>query len=315
MEEKLNDLKIVFMGTPDFAVPSLIALQDAGAKILAVITAPDKPADRGLRLRESAVKQTASRLSLPILQPPRLKDPGFLNQLRILGADLQVVVAFRMLPESVWSMPPLGTINLHASLLPRYRGAAPIPWAIIRGEEKTGLTTFKLQQAIDTGHILLQEEISIGPEQTGGELREVMKNAGAALLVRTLDALRKGQLDEIPQPESTEALPLAPKITAETCIIHWDRTVASIHNLIRGLSPNPAASGTLEGKKIKIFRSVAEPGLVHAAAGQFETDRKSFLRFVALDGYIRVLEIQLEGKRRLPIEEFLRGYRFAPVQS
>jgi methionyl-tRNA formyltransferase len=316
--------RIVFMGTPEFAVPSLDALIKAGYPIVAVVTAPDKPAGRGMKLNESPVKKYARAAGLKVLQPEKLKDPQFLASLKSLEADLQVVVAFRMLPESVWNMPALGTINLHGSLLPQYRGAAPINWAIINGEKETGVTTFKLQQEIDTGDILLSEKIPISENETAGELHERMKEIGAKLVVRTLDGITKNTLKEKPQPaqlditplkghsvSNTDSLKKAPKIFTETCQINWNKSCAEIHNLIRGLSPFPAAFTRLDGNLLKIFRSEKENTAPSLEPGFYQTDRKSYLKFACADGYINLLEIQLEGKRRMKIEDFLRGYRMA----
>lgn len=326
--------RIIFMGTPEFAVASLDALVKAGYPILAVITAPDKPAGRGLQLSASAVKKYALEKGLTILQPEKLKNPLFLDELRSLGADLQVVVAFRMLPEVVWNMPPMGTVNLHGSLLPQYRGAAPINWAVINGEKETGVTTFKLQQDIDTGNILLQESFPIGEEDTAGEVHDRMKDIGARLLVKTVEGLAAGTLQEIPQQalvtsdnnqhQANVLQPLAgqpdpgpaqlrhaPKIFTETCNIDWNKPVAEIYNLIRGLSPFPAAFTHLDGKLLKIYR--AEKELTHPSIqpSQYITDQKTYLKFAAPDGYIRVVELQLEGKKKMTIEDFLRGYKFS----
>jgi len=245
------------MGTPEFAVPSLSKLYDAGYDIAAVVTAPDKPAGRGMQLSESAVKKYALEKNLKILQPERLKDPHFIEELKSLKADVQIVVAFRMLPEIVWNMPPLGTINLHASLLPQYRGAAPINWAIINGEKQTGLTTFKLQHEIDTGNVLLQEKIDILDNETAGSLHDKMMEAGGELLLKTLRKLEEGKIEEVFQNEikigNENSLKQAPKIFTETCEINWNKSTGEIYNLIRGLSPYPAAFTFLEGKKLKIF--------------------------------------------------------------
>src|SRR6476619_5200817 len=243
-----KDLRIIFMGTPEFAVASLDALVQAGCNIVGVITAPDKPAGRGMKLQESAVKQYAITKELKVLQPDKLKNAQFLEELKELNADLQVVVAFRMLPEVVWNMPPMGTINVHGSLLPQYRGAAPINWAIINGEKETGVTTFKLQHEIDTGDILLQETIPVGENETAGEIHDRMKEIGAQLLVRTIEELASGRLKEQPQVKSTNSkipdtsdLKHAPKIFTETCRLDWNKSATEIHNLIRGLSPFPGA--------------------------------------------------------------------------
>ncbi len=302
-------LKIIFMGTPEFAAASLKAILNKGFEVIAVITAPDKPGGRGMQMNQNVVKKYALEVGLRILQPEKLKNPEFLSELRALGADLQVVVAFRMLPEAVWNMPPMGTINLHASLLPDYRGAAPINWAIINGEDQTGLTTFKLQHEIDTGRILMQEKISIGPEETAGELHDRMREIGAALLVKTIEGLASGTITEIAQPESGNQEKTAPRIYTEACRINWNLTVSEVHNLVRGLSPYPGSFTKIEGKIWKIYRCQAKEELVKSAPGQFETDNKNFFRIACINGYIYLTEIQLEGKKKMAIEDFLRGYR------
>ncbi|MCS3800311.1 methionyl-tRNA formyltransferase [Niastella sp. OAS944] len=315
-----NKPRIIFMGTPEFAVASLDALVQAGCNIIAVITAPDKPAGRGMKLTESAVKKYAVEKQLPVLQPVKLKDPEFLEALKALRADLQIVVAFRMLPELVWNMPPMGTINLHGSLLPQYRGAAPINWAVINGEKETGVTTFRLQHEIDTGDILLQDSFPIGDDETAGEVHDRMKEIGAQLLVKTVDGLTKGILEERPQSignrqsaigneNPTSELKHAPKLFTETCKINWHQPVAAIHNLIRGLSPYPAAFTSLNDKSLKIYKAKKEPHASPKSPGSIETDNKTYLKFAAADGYIHVLELQLEGKKKMTVEEFLRGYR------
>jgi methionyl-tRNA formyltransferase len=309
---ELQDLKIIFMGTPEFATSSLKALVEAGCNIVAVVTAPDKPAGRGLKLQESSVKKYAVEKNLKILQPEKLKDKRFVDELKALEGGLQVVVAFRMLPEVVWEMPPMGTINLHASLLPHYRGAAPINWAIINGEKETGVTTFKLKHEIDTGDILVQEKIAIGENETAGELHDRLKEIGARLVVETVKGLANGELKEISQNNiSSTILKLAPKIFTETCRIDWNKSVTEIHNLVRGLSPHPAAFTELQGKTLKVYRSEKELNTPSLSPGNFETDKKSFLKFACTDGYIHVKELQLEGKKKMAIEEFLKGYRFA----
>lgn len=313
MKRTLNELRIVFMGTPDFAVASLDALVQAGANIVGVITAPDKPAGRGFKLTESTVKKYAVLHGLTILQPPKLKDPDFLVQLEALKADLQIVVAFRMLPEIVWNMPPMGTVNLHGSLLPQYRGAAPIHWAVINGEETTGVTTFQLKHEIDTGNILLQEKISIGENETTGEVYNRLMNIGAVLLVKTVKEMAEGNLAPIPQQTLTQTnaiLKHAPKIFTDTCRINFNNTTQAVHNLIRGLSPIPGAFTMLEGKTLKIFKAIKENLIPDIAPGHFKTDGKTYLKFACSDGYIIIQELQLEGKKRINIEEFLRGYRF-----
>lgn len=311
----MNNLRIIFMGTPDFAVPSLKNLVEAGYEIAAVITAPDKPAGRGMQLNESAVKKYALSKGLQILQPEKLKDPGFIKELQNLNADLQIVVAFRMLPEVVWNMPPMGTINLHGSLLPQYRGPAPINRAIINGEKETGVTIFKLQHAIDTGNILLQKKIAIGDTETAGELHDRMMIVGAELLLDTINQLKENKLQEIPQsntgkhPADVEPLHHAPKIFTETCEIKWEKGVDEIYNLIRGLSPYPAAFTFLKGKKIKIFRAEKEISNVTEITGSLISDHKSFLKFACNNGYISIKELQMEGKKKMYVHDFLRGWR------
>lgn len=301
------------MGTPQFAVPSLRKLYEAGYNIVAVVTAPDKPAGRGMQLTESAVKKYAVEKNLKILQPEKLKDPAFIEELKSLKADVQVVVAFRMLPEVVWNMPPMGTINLHASLLPQYRGAAPINWAIINGEKQTGVTTFKLKHDIDTGNILLQEKIEITENETAGTLHDKMMNIGAELLLQTINGLAKGNIEGIVQSSSSifkdGTLHHAPKIFTETCEINWNNNTNSIHNLIRGLSPYPAAFTFLQGKKLKIFSAEKEIDNKVNGPGKIFTDNKTFLKFSTNDGFISLKEIQLEGKKKMNTEDFLRGWR------
>ncbi len=306
-----KDLRIVFMGTPEFAVASLDALVKAGCYIAGVVTAPDKPAGRGMKLTQSAVKKYASDHGLKTLQPEKLKSHAFIDELRSLNADLQVVVAFRMLPEVVWNMPPLGTINVHGSLLPQYRGAAPINWAVINGEQETGVTTFKLKHEIDTGNVLLQEKISIDPDETAGQLHDKMKDIGASLLLRTIKALAEQTLEETPQSAiTTEECKHAPKIFTETCKIDWNKTANHIHNLVRGLSPFPGAFTYLKNKMLKIYKSKKEIVQHSHELGQVFTDGKNYFKYACANGYIHCTEIQLEGKKRMLIEDFLRGYRF-----
>ncbi len=309
---KLGDLRIIFMGTPDFAVASLIKLVQAGCNIIAVITAPDKAAGRGLQLQQSDVKKYAIEKGLQVLQPEKLKNPGFLNQLQALHADLQVVVAFRMLPELVWNMPPMGTINLHGSLLPQYRGAAPINWAIINGEKETGVTTFKLQQEIDTGNILLSENILIGDDETAGELHDRMKEIGAALLLKTVKGVAEGNMHELVQDRSAGSeLKHAPKLTTETSRINWNKPMNEVHNLVRGLDASNAAFTFLNDKKLKVYKArVNETFKPAGDPGTIDTDKKKFLKFACSDGYLSILELQLEGKKKMGVEDFLRGYRF-----
>jgi methionyl-tRNA formyltransferase len=304
-------MRIVFMGTPEFAVASLDALIKAGYNIVGVITAPDKPAGRGQKLNESAVKQYAVANSLKVLQPEKLKNPEFLAELKALQADLQVVVAFRMLPEVVWSMPPKGTINLHGSLLPHYRGAAPINWAVINGELYSGVSTFFLKQEIDTGDILFTESVPINEDDTAGDLHDTLMLTGAKLLVKTVKAIEDGNYLEQAQEVLAEGIELkhAPKLFKETCQIDWLQPTENVYNLIRGLSPHPTAFTQLNGKVFKIFKAkkqITEPGI---QPGGFLTDQKTFLKFACTDGFVSVTDVQLEGKKRMSVEEFLRGVR------
>lgn len=304
-------MRIVFMGTPEFAVASLEALLDAGSEIVGVVTAPDKPAGRGQKLSESAVKRFAVAQGIPVLQPEKLKSPEFIEQLKALNADLQVVVAFRMLPEMVWNMPPKGTINLHASLLPQYRGAAPINWAIINGEAESGVTTFFLKHEIDTGDILFIEKVSIDEHVTAGEYHDRLMNKGAGLLVKTVKAIESGRYTEQPQEQLAEGQELkhAPKIFKDDCRINWNQPVDQVYNLIRGLSPSPAAFTELNGKNLKVFKAEKEYASPEAETGTFVTDNKTYLKFICQNGYINLTDIQMEGKKRMGIEEFLRGVR------
>lgn len=304
-------MRIIFMGTPEFAVASLDALVKAGFDIVGVITAPDKPAGRGQKLNESAVKQYAVANGIKVLQPEKLKNQEFLVELKALQADLQVVVAFRMLPEVVWSMPAKGTINLHGSLLPHYRGAAPINWAVINGELFSGVSTFFLKQEIDTGDILFTETVPIAENDTAGDLHDTLMEVGAKLLVKTVKAIETGGYTEQPQEHLTDGVELkhAPKLFKETCQINWVQPMDKVFNLIRGLSPYPTAYTQLNGKVFKIFKAeknMSEPGI---SAGGFLTDNKTFLKFACTDGFICPTDVQLEGKKRMGIEEFLRGVR------
>ena len=280
---------------------------------MGVVTAPDKPAGRGMKLTESAVKKYAVEKDLYILQPEKLKNPEFLEQLSTLEADLQIVVAFRMLPEMVWNMPAMGTINLHGSILPQYRGAAPIHWAVINGEKETGVTTFQLKHEIDTGGILLQKRFPIGADETTGEVHDTMKEIGSALLVETVKRLANNSLQKIDQSavasgQSSE-LKHAPKIFTETCQIHWNEPVEKVHNLVRGLSPFPGALTVLDGKVLKVYRSKKETVSQSDTPGKVLSDGKTFLKFACADGYIHILDLQMEGKKRMLVEDFLRGYR------
>ena len=306
---KYTDLRIVFMGTPEFAVASLHALIQEGCNIVAVVTAPDKPAGRGMLVTQSAVKKYAVENNLPILQPDKLKSPEFIEALKSLQADLQIVVAFRMLPEVVWSMPTMGTINVHGSLLPQYRGAAPINWAVINGEKETGVTTFKLQHAIDTGNILLQAILPIDENENAGEVHDKMKELGANVLLQTVKGIAEESLQEFSQTETEGEITLkhAPKIFTETCKIDFIKSVEEVHNLIRGLSPFPGAFSFLQKKMLKIYASKKEIIAPQHSIGEVVSDGKTFLKFACSNGYIHVLQLQLEGKKKMNVEDFLRG--------
>lgn len=304
-------MRIIFMGTPDFAVASLQALLSACYDVVAVVTAPDKPAGRGQQMRTSAVKDFAVQKGLPVLQPEKLKNPDFILELESYKADIQIVVAFRMLPEVVWNMPPLGTLNVHASLLPQYRGAAPINWAIINGEKESGVTLFKLQHEIDTGNILATRSVNIDDDETAGDLHDKLMITGSELLIETLKKMESRSAEEIIQDEINTDEPLrhAPKLSKEDGRIDWLQPVQTVYNLIRGLSPYPTAFTMFQDKTLKIFKaemSIAEPGI---APGAFLTDGKSGLKFACKDGFICLLDVQLEGKKRMPVMEFLKGIR------
>jgi len=302
----MHSLKIIFMGTPEFAVPSLEILVQNNLNIVAVITAPDKPQGRGQKIVFSPVKACALRHNIPVLQPTNLKSPDFLEELKTFRADLQVVVAFRMLPEVVWSMPPLGTFNLHASLLPQYRGAAPINWAIIKGEKETGVTTFFLRHDIDTGSIIFQEKESIREDDDAGTLYERLMHKGAALVLKTVQAIQSGKYPTLPQPEG--GINHAPKIFKETCEIRWDQPGEQIRNFVRGLSPYPAAWTTLGGKIFKIYNTSGVSKNDNGQnPGEYITDNKNYLYFKTKDGWLSIDELQPEGKKRMTIRDFFRG--------
>ena len=312
---KKEDLKIVFLGTPDFAVESLRRIHEGGYNIVGVITMPDKPAGRGHKLLHSPVKQYAVANNLPLLQPVNLKDPQFVEELRSLGANLFVVIAFRMLPEVVWSMPELGTFNLHASLLPKYRGAAPINWAVINGDTETGVTTFFLKHEIDTGDIIRQEKINILPTDNVGDVHDKLMMLGADLTIDTIEHIIAGDLKTIPQDDilqGAEPTP-APKIFKDTCLIDWSKQAVNVHNLVRGLSPYPAAwtNFVQEGKEpitMKIFESavVEYDGLLTPGKFTIEANRM----FVdCSDARIEIISLQIAGKKRMPTADFLRGLK------
>ena len=309
-----RELRIVFMGTPDFAVPSLDILVQHNYEIVGVITAPDKPAGRGQQLHQSAVKKYAVEKNLAVLQPEKLKNADFINELKALEPNLFIVVAFRMLPELVWQMPEYGTFNLHASLLPQYRGAAPINWAVINGEKETGVTTFFLQQEIDTGNIILQEKINIEDEDNAGSVHDKLMDIGSQLVLKTVQQIEENSVTEQPQELTTSKH--APKIYKETCLIDWNKPVLEIHNLIRGLSPYPTAFTHLDGKVLKIYKSavILRQAQDDSAQAQndkaYLTDNKTYLSFKCANGYLDILELQLEGKKRMKVDEFLRGHKF-----
>lgn len=312
---KKEDLRIVYMGTPDFAVESLRRLVEGGYHVVAVITMPDKPAGRGHKIQYSPVKEYALAQGLKLLQPEKLKDESFIEELRALQADLQIVVAFRMLPEVVWNMPRLGTFNLHASLLPQYRGAAPLNWAIINGDTETGITTFFLKHEIDTGEIIQQKRIPILPEDNVGTIHDKLMVMGADMVVETVDAIIAGTISPIDQESIATEEPLrpAPKIFKETCHINWNKPCNEIHNLVRGLSPYPAAwcewvspDGSRLG--VKIFRTSPLPETGTSIPGSIRTDGKNFIEIACADGYVRIEELQLAGKRRMATADLLRGF-------
>ncbi len=301
-----DKLRIIFMGTPEFAVPSLRSLVESNSNVIAVITVPDKPAGRGQKQTSSPVKTYAEEQGIPVLQPEKLKNPEFIAQLKALNADLQVVVAFRMLPEIVWSMPKYGTFNLHGSLLPQYRGAAPINWAVINGETETGVTTFFIEKEIDTGKIIFQEKDPIGPDDDAGSVYERLMEIGGKLVVKTVKAIEEGNYPQEPQDESKE-IKMAPKIFRETCEIDWTQPAEKIHNFVRGLSPYPAAWTTLNGLSCKIFKTSITEDNSDAQPGEFKTDHKTSLQFRAADVWLSIEVLQLEGKKKMAVGDFLRG--------
>jgi methionyl-tRNA formyltransferase len=306
----MSKMKIIFMGTPEFAVASLDILVNNGFDVVGVVTATDKLGGRGgKQLIESAVKQYAVSKSIPVLQPEKLKSPEFIEILRGLKADLFIVVAFRMLPEIVWTMPRLGTMNLHGSLLPRYRGAAPINWAVINGEKETGVTTFLLKHEIDTGDVLLNDRFPIGEDDNAGEVHDKMMVIGAQTLLKSVQIIEAGNYVLKPQ-EDTEASH-APKIFQDMCIIDFNQTTTKIHDFIRGLSPYPTAWTMFNGLKLKVYQSSKEISTpsVSKPIGTFITDNKSYLKVVTEDGFIHLLDIQLEGRKRMDIKTFLNGYK------
>ena len=316
MEKK--DLRIVYMGTPEFAVESLKRLVEGGYNVVAVITMPDKPMGRhGSVLQASPVKQYAVSQGLKVLQPEKLKDEAFVEELRSLQADLQIVVAFRMLPEVVWNMPPMGTFNLHASLLPQYRGAAPINWAVMNGDTETGITTFFLKHEIDTGEVIQQVKVPIADTDNVEVVYDKLMMLGGDLVLETVDAILNGTVKSIPQEEmfaSEAELRPAPKIFKETCRIDWNKGVKGVYDHVRGLSPYPAAWTELcapEGARqvLKIYETEKQFKEHALPVGTVDTDQKTYFRIAVKDGYVNLLSIQLAGKKRMNIGDFLRGYR------
>lgn len=312
-----SSIKIVFMGTPEFAVPCLDILIKNNYNVVGVVTVPDRPSGRGQQINQSAVKKYAIEHNLKLLQPEKLKDETFITELKNLNADLQIVVAFRMLPEVVWNMPKLGTYNLHASLLPKYRGAAPINWAIINGDSESGVTTFKLKHDIDTGNILLQEKVKISPTTTAGELHDTLMEIGSHLILKTVQYIAnsiKANTELIFTPQQDAGASHAPKLFKETCKINWNNDVYSIYNLIRGLSPHPAAFTELDNLNgqllvIKLFSSEFEQTQHNEANGVILTDNKTFIKVYCKNGILTVCNLQLQGKKRMPVNEFLRGFK------
>ena len=325
LKMKPEEIRIVYMGTPEFALRPLELLMEAGYRIAGVVTAPDRPAGRGKKITYSAVKQYISTQhpDIPLFQPTNLKDPEWVQQLEGLRPDVQVVVAFRMLPEAVWKIPRLGTLNLHASLLPQYRGAAPINHAIMNGEKETGVTTFLIDDQIDTGKILLQDKVSIGERESAGELQDRLMGKGAELVLRTVKGLTEGKLVARSQNQMIPlegALKKAPKINKEDCRIVWDHDGRKVVNHIRGLSPYPGAFTTLSIKdsppqRCKIYQASFQEVEHHYRPGSIHTDGKKYLKAAVPDGYLQIESIQLEGKRRMDVVEFLAGYQLTSGQS
>ena len=302
-------MRIVFMGTPDFAVASLKTLVEHQYNVVGVITATDKYGGRGgKKLIQSAVKEYALEQGIKVLQPPKLKAPEFLEELRALKADLQVVVAFRMLPEVVWDMPTIGTFNLHGSLLPKYRGAAPINWAIIRGEKETGVTTFFIRHEIDTGDVLLKKSMPIGEDELFVEVHDRMKKLGAQTVLETVQLIEQGDYEL--QPQDHSAATKAPKIFHADCQIDFNQPTKIVHDFIRGLSPYPTAWTLLHEQKLKVFQSKKELEEHQVAPGTFQTDGKKWLKVATQDGYVHLLDLQIQGRKRMDVRSFLNGYKF-----
>lgn len=311
----MRDLRIVFMGTPEFAVKSLEAILEEGFKVVGVVTAPDRPAGRGRKLQQSDVKRFAESKNLKVLQPTNLKSEEFQSELKELNPNVQVVVAFRMLPESVWKFPEYGTFNLHASLLPQYRGAAPINWAIINGEKKTGVSTFFIDEKIDTGSVILQKEVKVGKDENVGELHDRLMETGADLVVKTLTMIARDKVKPKPQKISEELRP-APKLTPANTKIDWNDPIDKIHNLIRGLSPYPVAWSYVENSideefRVKIYDAEKVYQEHHLTNGTISIQGDK-LKVAVPNGFILIKEIQLPGKKRMRTKDLLNGFSFAP---
>jgi methionyl-tRNA formyltransferase len=302
------------MGTPQFAIPSLEKLIGSKHQVVGVVTVPDKPKGRGRKLAESPVKEFSQRHDLLVLTPTSLKDEDFVHNLRELRPDLMLVVAFRILPEVVFTIPPLGTVNLHASLLPRYRGAAPINWAIMNGETQTGLTTFFIKKKVDTGDMIMQREVNIDPEETFGELHDRMAQLGAEVLLKTVEMIDRGEVEPIKQDDSLASA--APKITPEHCCIDWSRSAQDIKNQIRGLAPSPAAFTHCRGKMLKIFKArvIGDEPFSEDFGQVMDSDEKESVWIKTGRGFLSLLELQPEGKRRITVQDFVRGYRVKPKE-
>lgn len=309
-----HNIRIAFFGTPEFAASQLEAILASGYEVAVVVTMPDKPAGRGRKIQYSDVKKTALEHGLPLLQPEKLKDPSFLEQLAAYQADLFIVVAFRMLPAVVWQMPRLGTFNLHASLLPQYRGAAPINFAIINGETETGLTTFFLNEEIDKGAVIMREKVAIRPDETAGELHDELMQLGNKVVVETIRKIEKGEVKALPQEELVEGQDLkpAPKISKEFCMADWSQDCQTVYNHIRGLSPYPAAHTCIKSENgvnidLKIYESAIERCTHDTPVGDVVTDNKKYLKIALKDGFIHLTSIQQAGKKAMSIDDFLRG--------
>ena len=307
MPKGKKDLRIIFLGNPEFARFHLERILKNGYNVVAVVSAPDRPGGRGMKLMATPVTQYAREQNIPCLQPTNLKNKSFQEELKTYNADMQVVIAFRMLPVVVWDMPPMGTYNLHASLLPQYRGAAPINWAIINGETETGVSTFKLKHEIDTGDLLVQKTCVITDDDTLGTLHDKLMHIGADAVIDTLDQIVSGEVKQIPQIDNGE-LKAAPKLFTTNTEIAWDTTTSSIRNMVRGLSPYPLAHSTFDGKKLLVYEVKTEFVEHHLTPGTFISDGKRYLKVAVADGFISLKNIKIQGKRQMAIRDFLNGY-------